>query len=523
MPVTAEEFKKQPIQKWVVTDSDGTVAPFVNLAQMDLAKPPKEFIDAIRKLSFENPDVGIVILSGRKNGELNNFYKEVMRPNEDGLRPKFILASENGAFMQFKPIDDTAEKLISAHENLQQMATPLSEGLKTRIQKIMSDAAGEQYTTDTADINKWIRAEIKTYGVTCHYREPENEADKAAFQEVKDNIQKEFENLDKEAKDEYLEVHLGATGSMTLEKVSKGLTIAKIADNDKQFQDVCQENGIVTGKTAFISYSGDDPGDRPALQALNDRFEEGSLKGYTSRPCNYTPYDPEDRVPNGPKELFVRDTMYIPGEQDKLAQDIHRENFVNLDTLETLNDVRASLSEAGLQPSQNEEQGVPPIVLLSSGAILLQQPELYPEEKLDQLAKWSNGKVILMANEPGEKKAHLERLAEDNANLTVVDTEGQFYKEGKYSTVGEGLSATMDQQQITSPKGPERVQELKFLRGIQALVKQHEQSLTATQEQATGMAALGAAASGLERLQAAQARRPSSPKNTEASKRQRRL
>ena len=120
MKTTKEEFNKQPIKKWLVTDSDGTVAPFVKLAEMEKALPPKEFIEAIRKLSFDNPDTGIMILSGRKNGELNNFYKEVMRPNEEGKRPKFVLSSENGAYMQFKPIDDSNELIISGtHEHIQ--------------------------------------------------------------------------------------------------------------------------------------------------------------------------------------------------------------------------------------------------------------------------------------------------------------------------------------------------------------------------------------------------------------------
>ena len=323
MALKKEEFENQPIKKWVVTDSDGTVAPFVKLEEMEKALPPKEFLEGIRNLSFENPDVGIMILSGRKNGELNNFYKEAMRPNEEGITPKFVLASENGAFMQFKPIDDTNELIIpGGHERIHQMAEPLTEAQKDSIEKIMSDAAGVHYTSDSKDTSEkmWIKAEVKKYGFTAHYREPSNQADKPAFEQAISEIKAAFQELGKQGD---LEVHLGATSSFTVEKVSKGATIEQIAANSEQFQKVCEENGMRTDKPVMMSYSGDDTGDRPALKALNDRFAEGTLQGYTSRPNNFTPFDPAGRTPNGPKELFVRDTMYILGTEDKLAQEMH--------------------------------------------------------------------------------------------------------------------------------------------------------------------------------------------------------
>ncbi|MEM9000548.1 MAG: hypothetical protein AAGB24_09815 [Bacteroidota bacterium] len=458
-------FQDTPVTKWVVTDSDGTVAPFVKLAEMEKALPPKEFLEALRRFSFENPEVGIMILSGRKNGELNNFYGEALREDAEGKRPKFVLASENGAFLQLQPIA-TDELIISEQEeHMHQMAEPVSETLMQRVEAVMAAAAGEHYTNDSKDTSedKWIRAEVKKYGFTAHYREPSDPNDKAEFEQVKEQIKAGFQKLGEE---EDLEVHLGATSSFTIERVSKGATMRKLADNDPELSKVLLANGIVTEKPVQISYSGDDTGDRPALSELNKRFTEGTLEGYTSRPCNFTPHDPEGRTPNGPKELEVRDTFYILGSSEKLAQEMHRENFTDIAAFERLNTLRKTLSDAQLLPSQNEQQAVPPIVLLASGDILLQQPERYPQETLEQLREWSAGKVVLMANNE-ESKSNLEALATDNTNLIVATPDGQFYHNGTQIDYTEDFDQAKNQNIVIS-NDPERANEIQLLRAVQS-------------------------------------------------------
>jgi len=480
-------FEKQPINKWAITDSDGTVAPFVRLEDLHLAKPTQEFIEKLRQFSFNNPDTGIMILSGRKNGELNAFYRDVMKPDDQERTPKFILGSENGAFMQFKPINDTDALIIpETHERVHQMAEPLAEELIEGIENLMRNAAGDHYTNDNKDTspNKWIKAEVKKYGFTVHYKEPKNEADIAPFNAIVAAIKAALKDFGAEKN---LAVHLDAASALTIERVSKGITMEMVATNAPDFEAVCKKNGLITEKPLFMTYSGDDAGDRPALNVLNERFAQGTLKGYTARPNNFTPYDSEGRTPNGPKELFVADSFYILGSTDTLAQDQHRAIFVDSKALENLNSLRTSLSDLNLLPSQNTATSVPPIVLLTSGAILIQQPELYPEARLDNLKSWTNSEVVLLANEEGTTKSKLEELAQENRNLQVVNSEGQLFKAGAYATLGDGLAAELKNNKIVS-KDPVRATDVQFLRAIQTLVAQKE----LTQTQSTGLSAFAA-------------------------------
>jgi hypothetical protein len=466
MKKTAEEFNKTPVTKGVVTDSDGTMTPFVPLERMQEAKPTPEYLEGMRQASFNNPDTVFMILTGRKNGEGNNIYGDALKPDEEGRQPKIVIATENGAYMQFRPIESDQLMIPASTEGMSQIAEPLSDEMKSRIQGIMSGAAGTHYTEDSNNTSeeKWIRAEVKTYGFTAHYREPSDPAQKEEFNQIKEQIKSEFEALGRETD---LEVHLGATSSFTVEKVSKGATIAKLADKNPVLSVLFASQGIVIDKMQSMSFAGDDVGDRAAQKEINDRLEEGTLKGYTLRPSNYTPFDPSHRVPNGPKETVVQDSLYVLGSNEMLPQEIQRSFFIQPETLETLNALREDLSEKGLLPSKNTDDQTPPIVLLTSGDILIQEPERYPQETLENLKDWDKGKVVLLASEENPQSLKIKELARDNANIVAVSPEGAVYQQGEYLDLASSLTAAKADNKITSAN-ESRSEEIQQLRAIQA-------------------------------------------------------
>ena len=44
----AKEFREKPVKKWIITDSDGTVFPFVKFEDKEKALPPKEFLERMK-------------------------------------------------------------------------------------------------------------------------------------------------------------------------------------------------------------------------------------------------------------------------------------------------------------------------------------------------------------------------------------------------------------------------------------------------------------------------------------------
>ncbi|WP_340203580.1 hypothetical protein [Ascidiimonas sp. W6] len=480
---SAKEFRETPIKKWVITDSDGTIFPHVNLKNKDKATPPKEFLEQMKQYSIDNPDTGIMVLSGRMSGELNNFYRGAMGPDEEGRTPKIVLASENGAFMQFKPISENAENL-SHHEDVIAVAQPISDELKNAMEQIMVAAAGDHYTSNTSDSseNIWVKSELKTYGVTAHLQMPANEADMPEFEAIKEQIAEGFQALGEE---QGLLVHLDAAAALTIELVSKGLTMQNIANESPGLKQIFEDNGLTTEKPTQMSYSGDDVGDMTAMNVLNEKFNSGELQGYTSRPSNYTPYDPEDRNPNNPLDARVQDSFFIVGSEEVLPQDQHRSYFLDTTAFEKLNEIRQALSDRQLLPSQSGDTETPPIVLLTSGDILIQQPERYPEGALDNLKDWDQGKVILMAEDTGMEAMKIKELPKKNANIVVATPQGAFYAQAQPTqTAGEEQLTTGSRQyldlssNLRSAKvaneiitaNPERNEQFELLRNIQTVL-----------------------------------------------------
>ncbi len=463
-----EEYENVKVKRWHVTDSDGTMVPFVPLEKKELAKLEPQELLKVRDFLIANPEIGFAVLTGRQNGEANNAYKTLMEPDGEGRQAKAILLTENGANLQTGQVYSENEMLnAEEHAGLHQLVTPLTETEIARVEQIMSDAAGEHYTNDPKNTSeeKWIRAEVKKFGFTAHYREPNNPEEKVQFEQVKEQIKEGFQQLGEETG---LHVHLGATSSFTIEKVSKGTTIAQLAENAGPVVDALNTQGIQTDKPVWMSYSGDDTGDFPALKEINDRLERGEIKGVTTMPNNYTTFDPEGRTPRDWKNESVIDTLYLLGSQEKMAQEVHRGNISSLEASNQLSDLRQGLQDKGLMPSQNREADLPQIVVLNSGDILLPEPEKYTSQQINSL-KDLDVKVVLMVAGNGPDSGKLKTTALETENFIAITPEGKAFTKGNAIDLTDRLTAAKSGNKVIS-KDPVRGAEMQLLRGVQEVL-----------------------------------------------------
>ena len=456
MKPTTEGILETNIDKWVVTDSDGTVIPLHSDATISV--PPPEFIEKLREFSFNHPRTGIMVLSGRKDEDLTRFYSAAFKANPEGKIPAIVLASENGALLRFS----------TDPENVHPQTQPLSENLKERIRGIIKKAAGDYYTEGFNNHQVSIRAEMKTFGITVHIQIPSTPSDKT--NRILDQIKEEFQNLVKQNPD--LHADYNAANAFTLERVSKGITMEKLADYDPSLVTDFTKSGLASSKPKFISYSGDDRGDWTALNVLNERLNSGVLEGYTLRPNNYSPnaLDVKSRIPNGPKEMGTGDSFYALGSKEISAQEQHRQDFLDQKTLEDRNTLRVELSKRGLLPSQSTNAQAPPIVLLITGDILLQEPAHYQTEALDQLKNWTHGKIILMANGTDLNIEKIKQLGlGKNKNLIAISPEAQIYSTEQQLDLRKTRSDFNKNNEIFSAN-TQRSSEIALLRVIQDLL-----------------------------------------------------
>ncbi|MFB1039105.1 MAG: hypothetical protein QMC35_01440, partial [Polaribacter sp.] len=350
-----EQFENTKVKNWIMTDFDGTIVPFVALADKEKLKPSEEFIEAIRQQSFDNPDTAFMILTGRQAWELSALYENIFLPDEAGRKPKIVLASENGAYMQFEHIGkDELNTNNKKHKNIIEVSKLLDE-------KIIRD----------------------------------------------------IEDMD-----------LDAASALTLEKVSKGATMERVLTSDANMVKLFKENGLATAPVNSITYSGDDVGDIAALNVLNKAHNEGRIEGYTSRPSNYTPFDPKGRTPNSPTAPEANNSFFILGGKDKLAQEQHRANITDTKKAEALNNLRKELLNINLLPSQTGKQDTPPIVLLTTGDIIIQKPEAYEADVLNNITLSADRKVILVIDNQEE----LKRAVNKYPNAFVSENVGIAYK-----------------------------------------------------------------------------------------------
>lgn len=475
----AKQFNETEIIKHLVTDSDGTMFRFVPLEFKHEAGPNAAQIERLRQYSFANPDTNITILSGRTVEELNDFYGDALRPDDRGRIPKIVLAGENGAKLQFSPVVHVQESAIPNDQpNFTSVANPLSETEKEDINALMTRTARNHYTNDSSDTSeeKWVLAEIKTYGVTAHLKEPKEEAQRGKFQEIKRELASAFNEYGKERE---MLVHLNAASAFTMERVSKGVTMEMLADNHSKLKRIFRDEGRILGKATTIFYGGDDIGDRAALKVLNDKFSKGELYGFTLRPNNYTTADPVGRISNDPKESAVNDSFYVIGSSEVTAQDQYRSMFTDNDSFVKIAEIRQNLSDRGLMPSQSGKDQTPPIVLLPNRDILIQEPHMYPRESLESLKTWNQGNVVLLATDSQEVNT-LKEIAKENQNIVVADHVGNIYARGRnedssknipmeHFNLEEDLKVAKDDNLLIS-ESVDRAQEIQFLWSLQAVL-----------------------------------------------------
>ncbi|WP_166924828.1 trehalose-phosphatase [Flavobacterium poyangense] len=396
-----KNFQEIPVTSWTVTDNDGTLVSLHS--DPTVTRPSKEVLERIREYSFQNPEIGIMILSGRKDSELYDFYKNAFNPDPDGAIPKIVLASENGAYIRsaVKP------------DELRPQSEPLSAKVKESIKGIVARAAGAYYC-DSKELNKGglaVGLEIKDFGCTCHFRHSGDPHEMEKLADIKTVICQGFQELVTKDKNLHLDPH--AASAVTLELVSKKITFEKLAKNKIEL------SGIVSRIPSMISYTGDDTGDLAVLAALSAKLQKNIFDGYTARVCNYSSTSPDvaTRICNSPEETKGKENFYILGTNSKSAQQMTVEYVFDAEKARQMDTLRKELVKFGL--ISRPEIDVLPVVLLSTGDILIQSSEKYPHSILENLKDWTYRKIVLISNDQNSDEI-LKNIVAVNKNVTAV-------------------------------------------------------------------------------------------------------
>ncbi|MFB1040720.1 MAG: hypothetical protein QMC35_09700 [Polaribacter sp.] len=89
---------------------------------------------------------------------------------------------------------------------------------------------------------------------------------------------------------------------------------------------------------------------------------------------NFTYYDPKKIANSDPTKPAQDDNFYILGSSKQLPENLAKDYSNGSEKGQELENLTDALSKIGLLPSQNSNT-IPPIVLLTSGDILIQKPE----------------------------------------------------------------------------------------------------------------------------------------------------
>ncbi|WP_340202077.1 hypothetical protein [Ascidiimonas sp. W6] len=466
--LTPEEFNKTPVTKLLGTNSDGTVVA----ANSDPAiqVPPREFVEQMRAYSLANPEAAVAIISGRADPYLEEHYAAAFTPDEEGRVPKILLMSENGAFL----------RASTDPENLHVLTEPFTQEVKDKIVEITKTAAGEYFREsdqglDPNEVSLWLDPKETTYGI--FRRTPVDEGKRAIMDGILDEIKTGLEQLEQE--NPGLHINLGAVDAFLVEKVSKGITVNELLTG--QLTDNLETAGITAGTITQMMYSGDDVTDIAAQNEVNKALESGALTaGYTTRINDYSPNFSEDQAdlmtrtpPKSPKDPSAQDSFYILGDKDHSGQDQHRSYFLDNEAFEKMNSIRQNLSEIGLMPSQSGDAQTPPIVLLTNGDILIQEPERYSKESLNKLRDWDKVKVVLLANRLNALSVWQKEMALSSENVVAITSKGAAYSRGEYHDLDRSIPHFKYENQIIS-SNPERSEDIQALRVIQALLVNKE-------------------------------------------------
>ena len=190
---------------------------------------------------------------------------------------------------------------------------------------------------------------------------------------------------------------------------------------------------------------------------------------------NFTYYDPKKIANSDPTKPAQDDNFYILGSSKQLPEDLAKDYSNGSEKGQELENLKDALSKIGLLPSQNSNT-IPPIVLLTSGDILIQKPEDYSTKPLNELAKWDNSRKIILKIDNTES-IDTGILAEIIKNPKIVKIiKNKFENLGIIDGKNKGFEAkelvdASKENNIIKSENSETTSELQHLRALQQVLE----------------------------------------------------
>ena len=189
---------------------------------------------------------------------------------------------------------------------------------------------------------------------------------------------------------------------------------------------------------------------------------------------NFTYYDPKKSANSDPTKPAQDDNFYILGSSKQLPEDLAKDYSNGSEKGQELENLKDALSKIGLLPSQNSNT-IPPIVLLTSGDILIQKPEDYSTKPLNELAKWDNSRKIILKIDNTEsidtgilaeiiKNPKIVKIIKNKfENLGIIDGKNKGFEAKK-------LVDASKEDNIIKSENSETTLELQNLRALQQVL-----------------------------------------------------
>ena len=189
---------------------------------------------------------------------------------------------------------------------------------------------------------------------------------------------------------------------------------------------------------------------------------------------NFTYYDPKKIANSDPTKPAQDDNFYILGSSKQLPEDLAKDYSNGSEKGQELENLKDALSKIGLLPSQNSNT-IPPIVLLTSGDILIQKPEDYSAEAISKLAKWDKSRKIFLKIDNSEsidtgilaeiiKNPKIVKIIENKSeNLGIIDGKNKGFEAKK-------LVDASKEDNIIKSENSETTLELQNLRALQQVL-----------------------------------------------------
>ena len=190
---------------------------------------------------------------------------------------------------------------------------------------------------------------------------------------------------------------------------------------------------------------------------------------------NFTYYDPKKSANSDPTKPAQDDNFYILGSSKQLPEDLAKDYSNGSEKGQELENLKDALSKIGLLPSQNSNT-IPPIVLLTSGDILIQKPEDYSAEAISKLAKWDNSRKIILKIDNTEsidtgilaeiiKNPKIVKIIKNKfENLGIIDGEKDEFE-------AKELVDASKENNIIKSENSETTSELQHLRALQQVLE----------------------------------------------------